>query len=52
MLQDAPLYAYIPARDMARARKFYEERVGLSVTGVVISPGSLGGSKRPMQPMC
>lgn len=29
MLQDAPLYAYIPARDIARARRFYEEKVGL-----------------------
>lgn len=29
MLQDAPFYAYIPAKDMARARKFYEEKVGL-----------------------
>ena len=32
MLQDSPLYAYIPARDMARARKFYEEKVGLKAT--------------------
>ena len=29
MLQDAPMYAYIPAKDLARARKFYEEKVGL-----------------------
>jgi predicted enzyme related to lactoylglutathione lyase len=29
MLQKSPMYAYIPARDMARARKFYEEKVGL-----------------------
>lgn len=29
MLQDAPFYAYIPAKDMARARQFYEEKVGL-----------------------
>ena len=29
MLQKAPMYAYIPARDMNRARKFYEEKVGL-----------------------
>jgi catechol 2,3-dioxygenase-like lactoylglutathione lyase family enzyme len=28
MLQDAPMYAYIPARDVARARKFYEEKLG------------------------
>ena len=32
MLQDAPLHAYIPARDMARARKFYEDKVGLKPT--------------------
>lgn len=29
MLQDFALYAYIPARDMARARQFYETKVGL-----------------------
>jgi len=29
MLQDFPLYAYIPARDVARARRFYEGTVGL-----------------------
>jgi predicted enzyme related to lactoylglutathione lyase len=29
MLQQAPLYAYIPAKDVARARKFYEEKLGL-----------------------
>ena len=28
MLQDAPLYAYIPARDLARARQFYEAKLG------------------------
>jgi len=29
MLQSYPMYAYIPARDVARARKFYEGKVGL-----------------------
>jgi predicted enzyme related to lactoylglutathione lyase len=29
MLQNAPIYAYIPAKDVARARKFYEEKLGL-----------------------
>ncbi|RYY55114.1 MAG: VOC family protein [Comamonadaceae bacterium] len=29
MLQDAPMYAYIPARDLDRARRFYEDKVGL-----------------------
>lgn len=28
MLQDAPMYAYIPARDLARARQFYEGKLG------------------------
>ena len=29
MLQDAPMYAYIPAKDLVRARKFYETKLGL-----------------------
>lgn len=29
MLQDAPLYAYIPVKDVPRARKFYEATLGL-----------------------
>jgi predicted enzyme related to lactoylglutathione lyase len=29
MLQDFPMYAYIPARDLARARQFYEAKLGL-----------------------
>lgn len=29
MLQRFPMYAYIPARDLARARQFYETKVGL-----------------------
>ena len=28
MLQNSPLYAYIPAQDVPRARKFYEEKLG------------------------
>ena len=28
MLQDAPMYAYIPAQDMVRAREFYEKKLG------------------------
>jgi catechol 2,3-dioxygenase-like lactoylglutathione lyase family enzyme len=28
MLQSAPLYAYIPAKDVARARRFYELKLG------------------------
>jgi len=30
MLQQSPLYAYIPASDMARARRFYEEKLGFT----------------------
>lgn len=29
MLQKSPMYAYIPAKDAARARRFYEDKVGL-----------------------
>ena len=28
MLQKFPMWAYIPVRDVARARKFYEEKLG------------------------
>src|SRR4029453_7303829 len=28
MLQDARMYSYIPARDVARARRFYEQKLG------------------------
>ena len=27
-LQDVPLYAYLPAKDLARARRFYEDQLG------------------------
>jgi predicted enzyme related to lactoylglutathione lyase len=30
MLQNSPLYAYIPAKDVARARTFYEKTLGLT----------------------
>ena len=47
MLQAAPIYAYIPAKDVARARRFYEQKVGLkpmqeSAGGVVY--GCAGGT--------
>jgi catechol 2,3-dioxygenase-like lactoylglutathione lyase family enzyme len=29
MMQKFPMYAYIPAKDLARARRFYEEKLGL-----------------------
>ena len=28
MLQDNPMYSYIPAKDVARARRFYEDTLG------------------------
>jgi catechol 2,3-dioxygenase-like lactoylglutathione lyase family enzyme len=31
MLQDSPMYSYIPARDLARARQFYEGKLGFSL---------------------
>jgi predicted enzyme related to lactoylglutathione lyase len=44
MLQDSPMYAYIPAKDVARARSFYEQKLGLkpkevSESGVVYEFG-------------
>ena len=32
MLQDFPMYAYIPARDLRRARAFYEGKLGFKVS--------------------
>lgn len=32
MLQQTAMYSYIPARDVARARKFYEGKLGLKAT--------------------
>ena len=34
MLQKSPMYAYIPAKDVARARKFYEGKLGFVPTKV------------------
>ena len=28
MLQSSPMYSYIPAKDVNRARRFYEEKIG------------------------
>jgi predicted enzyme related to lactoylglutathione lyase len=28
MLQKSPMYAYVPARDVSRARRFYEQKLG------------------------
>jgi predicted enzyme related to lactoylglutathione lyase len=30
MLQKSPLFAYIPAKDLARARAFYEQKLGFT----------------------
>jgi len=32
MLQNFPIYAYIPAKDVARARQFYEGKLGFRAT--------------------
>ena len=31
MLQKSPMYSYIPAQDVGRARKFYEDKLGFKV---------------------
>lgn len=31
MLQSSPIYAYLPAKDVARARAFYEGKLGFKV---------------------
>ena len=30
MLQNSPMYAYIPAKDIVRARRFYEQTLGFT----------------------
>jgi predicted enzyme related to lactoylglutathione lyase len=47
MLKDAPIHAYIPASNIARARKFYEEVIGLApqseyAGGIVYECGGVG----------
>ena len=39
MLQRHPMYAYIPAQDLARARRFYEDKVGLEPDAAQIDGG-------------
>jgi predicted enzyme related to lactoylglutathione lyase len=39
MLQDAPMYSYIPANDVARARAFYEKKLGFKPKEV--TPGGV-----------
>lgn len=48
MLQDSPMYAYIPATDIARARQFYERKLGFkpkqeAADGVVYEFGKQTG---------
>jgi catechol 2,3-dioxygenase-like lactoylglutathione lyase family enzyme len=38
MLKSAPLYSYVPVSDLARARKFYEDKLGLG-PGEPVGPG-------------
>ncbi|MDO9357500.1 MAG: VOC family protein [Polaromonas sp.] len=38
MLKNAPLYAYVPVRDLERARRFYEDTLGLA-RGEASGPG-------------
>ncbi|MBU1360538.1 MAG: VOC family protein [Gammaproteobacteria bacterium] len=45
MLQKSPMHAYIPAKDMARARQFYEQKLGFEAVveqeaGVVYECGN------------
>ena len=48
MLQKFPIYAYFPARDLARARRFYEDKLGLKpkmeIAGGVVY-GFAGGTE-------
>lgn len=34
MLQQSPIYAYIPAKNLARAREFYEQKLGFTPKNV------------------
>jgi predicted enzyme related to lactoylglutathione lyase len=43
MLRDAPIIPYIPVADMARARKFYQEKLGLEPTEVYGPEGAFYG---------
>jgi len=41
MLQNSPLYAYIPAKDVSRARKFYEEKLGFKPSRQIEGSGGV-----------
>jgi catechol 2,3-dioxygenase-like lactoylglutathione lyase family enzyme len=46
MLQKSPMYAYLPAKDVARARRFYETKLGFvskrEVAGGVVYESASG----------
>ena len=46
MLQKSPMYAYLPATDVARARRFYEEKLGFQpkqeIAGGVVYESAAG----------
>ncbi len=47
MLQSSPMFAYLPAKDLARARTFYEGKLGFTVkaeTGGGVVYGSANGT--------
>ncbi len=55
MLQNFPMYAYIPAKDVSRARRFYEDKLRFrpkqEVSGGVVyefgkKTACLGGRRR------
>jgi predicted enzyme related to lactoylglutathione lyase len=53
MLQNSPLYAYLPARDLSRARRFYEETLGFvpqSVKNGGVTYGFAGGTAAFLYP--
>ena len=43
MLPNSPMYAYIPARDVARARQFYEGKLGFKARAEI--EGGVGTSR-------
>jgi predicted enzyme related to lactoylglutathione lyase len=64
MLQKSPMYAYIPAKDVVRARQFYEKTLGFTAkdkfaggviyefgkgTGCFLYPTSNAGTSRASQ---
>jgi catechol 2,3-dioxygenase-like lactoylglutathione lyase family enzyme len=47
MLQNSPLYAYIPARDVKRARQFYESKLGLKPKEETAAGWSTSSARAP-----